>query len=87
LSGSIAARARSALGAGCDMVLHCNGKLDEMREVAAAVPLLAGAAAERADAALARRGQSVPGDVAAWRAEFACLMAQDWPAGARAVTA
>src|SRR6266550_8650688 len=87
LSGSIVARARSALGAGCDLVLHCNGKLDEMREIAAAVPLLAGAAAERADAALARRGQPVPGDVAAWRAEFACLMAQDWPAGARAVTA
>ena len=35
LSGSIAERTRASLAAGCDVVLHCNGKLDEMREVAA----------------------------------------------------
>src|SRR5947199_268926 len=37
LSGTLAERSRAALAAGCDIVLHCNGKLDEMREVAAAV--------------------------------------------------
>src|SRR4029078_9080919 len=36
LSGSIAERARASLRAGCDLVLHCNGQMDEMREVAAA---------------------------------------------------
>ncbi|HEY1411582.1 MAG TPA: beta-N-acetylhexosaminidase, partial [Rhodopila sp.] len=34
LAGSIAERTRAILAAGCDIVLHCNGKLDEMREVA-----------------------------------------------------
>jgi beta-N-acetylhexosaminidase len=34
LAGSIAERTRADRRAGCDMVLHCNGKLDEMREVA-----------------------------------------------------
>src|SRR4051812_26153821 len=35
LSGSIAERTKAALTAGCDVVLHCNGKLEEMRAVAA----------------------------------------------------
>ena len=35
LSGTIAERSRAALGAGCDVVLHCNGELEEMDEVAA----------------------------------------------------
>lgn len=35
LSGSFEERARAALDAGCDVVLHCNGDLDEMRGVAA----------------------------------------------------
>ena len=47
LSGSIAERARASLAAGCDLVLHCNGKLDEMRQVAAQAPELAGEAARR----------------------------------------
>ena len=59
LSGSLAERARAALAAGCDIVLHCNGTLDEMRAVAGAAPLLAGAAARRAEAAL--RGAATPG--------------------------
>ena len=28
LAGSIAERTRAIVNAGCDMVLHCNGKLD-----------------------------------------------------------
>ena len=42
LSGSIAERTRAAFAAGCDVVLHCNGRLDEMVEVAAATPELSG---------------------------------------------
>ncbi|MGZ8408658.1 MAG: beta-N-acetylhexosaminidase [Hyphomicrobium sp.] len=38
LGGSVDARASAALGAGCDIVLHCNGALTEMEAVAAACP-------------------------------------------------
>jgi beta-N-acetylhexosaminidase len=33
LGGSLADRTRRALAAGCDIALHCNGRMDEMREV------------------------------------------------------
>ena len=54
LSGSLRERAEAALDAGCDVVLHCNGDLDEMRQVAEGVGRLKGKAATRAQAALAR---------------------------------
>jgi beta-N-acetylhexosaminidase len=54
LSGSLAERTRAAFAAGCDMVLHCNGRLDEMEAVASDSPELAGEAGRRAAAALAR---------------------------------
>jgi beta-N-acetylhexosaminidase len=75
LSGTLAERSRAALRAGCDVVLHCNGKLDEMRAVAGESPLLAGDAARRADAALAARRKPADFDVAAAREQFATLMA------------
>ncbi len=37
LSGSLGERARAAMDAGCDLALHCNGKMQEMAEVAMAV--------------------------------------------------
>jgi beta-N-acetylhexosaminidase len=55
LSGSIAERTHAAIASGCDVILHCNGELDEMHAVAEAVPVLSGRAAVRADRALARR--------------------------------
>jgi beta-N-acetylhexosaminidase len=75
LAGSVEQRARKAIGAGCDLVLHCNGELAEMRAVAAAVPVLEGAAAARAQAALARRTRGPERDIAALRAEWRVLMA------------
>ena len=74
LSGSIAERTRAAIAAGCDVVLHCNGKLDEMRAVAGEAPELAGAAARRAAAALAVRKSPSGIDLAAARREFAAMM-------------
>lgn len=38
LSGSVGLRAAASIEAGCDLVLHCNGNMTEMREIAAAVP-------------------------------------------------
>jgi len=75
LSGSIGERTRAAFAAGCDVVLHCNGKLDEMQAVAAAAPKLEGAAARRAAAALKARGAPDKIDLAAARKEFAALLA------------
>ena len=53
LKGTLGERAAAALAAGCDIALHCNGKLDEARATADAAPPLAGRAAERAARALA----------------------------------
>ena len=84
LSGPIEARSRAALLAGCDVILHCNGKLAEMQAVASAVPVLAGAAAARAEAALGQRGQIARDDLVGLRAEWAALLAA--PAGRRRAT-
>ena len=53
LSGTFRERAEAAFAAGCDMVLHCNGDMDEMVAVAEAAPVLAGEPLRRAEAALA----------------------------------
>jgi beta-N-acetylhexosaminidase len=74
LSGSIEVRARSAITAGCDVILHCNGELAEMQAVASAVPVLTGEAAARTDAALGRRAKVRKEDLAALRAEWAALV-------------
>ncbi|MGI3184959.1 glycoside hydrolase family 3 N-terminal domain-containing protein [Nioella aestuarii] len=55
LPGGIAARAAGAIAAGCDVVLHCNGKPEEMAEVAAAAGRLGEAASKRLERALGRR--------------------------------
>ena len=78
LSGSVDERAKAAIAAGCDVVLHCNGKMAEMLAVAAEAPQLAGEAARRATAALAMRKTAAPIDVATRRAEFFNLMAGAW---------
>ncbi|MEI9929457.1 MAG: segregation/condensation protein A [Rhizomicrobium sp.] len=53
LSGPISARAKAALFAGCDVVLHCNGNMTEMRDVAEEAKPLDGVALRRAEHALA----------------------------------
>ena len=70
LSGSIAERTRAIFAAGCDVVLHCNGKLDEMREVAAETPELSDKALQRARMALASRKPPQPYDRLAARAQL-----------------
>ena len=82
LAGSIAERTRAIFAAGCDMVLHCNGKLEEMREVAAETPELSGTALDRARRALASRRVPQPFDRATARAELDALMAKVGKTGA-----
>jgi beta-N-acetylhexosaminidase len=59
LDGPLSVRAKAAQFAGCDLVLHCNGNMDEMKEVALEVKDLSGEAARRSEHALA---QLVPPD-------------------------
>ncbi|MDP3802353.1 beta-N-acetylhexosaminidase [Brevundimonas sp.] len=76
LSGSLEERAEASLAAGCDVVLHCNGDLDEMRQVAGGVGKLKGKAGKRAAAALARIvGEPEPLDEREARDRFAALLA------------
>lgn len=45
--GHAAERTNMALKAGCDIVLHCNGKMDEMRNIANKTPKMTGRAVKR----------------------------------------
>jgi beta-N-acetylhexosaminidase len=76
LSGSIADRTRASLAAGCDVALHCNGQMDEMRAVASEAPVLGGEALKRAERALAACKPPQPFDRDAGRAELDELIAQ-----------
>jgi beta-N-acetylhexosaminidase len=75
LTGTIGERSCAALAAGCDLVLHCNGRLDEMRDVASAAQRLDGDAARRCAAALRLRRPPAAIDPEAMRAEFSATMA------------
>jgi beta-N-acetylhexosaminidase len=77
LSGSIAERSKASFAAGCDVVLHCNGKLDEMRAVASASPELSGQAKVRAERALAQRRTPEAIDIEEARRAFAAMIAGD----------
>ena len=76
LQGSIAERTEAAFSAGCDIILHCNGKLEEMRAVASASPALAGEAEQRTRRAVAMRHAPRLFDRAAGRKELDGLLAQ-----------
>jgi beta-N-acetylhexosaminidase len=76
LSGSFRERAEASFAAGCDMALHCNGKLDEMIPVAEASPVLAGDPLRRASSALQRiRHEPEPFDPVDARARLEAALA------------
>jgi beta-N-acetylhexosaminidase len=54
LDGPLSVRAKAAQFAGCDLVLHCNGNMEEMKDVAAEVKDLTGEAARRSEHALSQ---------------------------------
>jgi beta-N-acetylhexosaminidase len=74
LSGDYSERAASIYAAGCDLVLHCSGRTEEMRKIGGAAPALGGKSRERATRALASRRNPLPLDEAEARAEYAALL-------------
>lgn len=75
LSGDFGVRTRSALAAGCDIVLHCNGDMAEMKAIAKAAPALAGEAKTRAARALNALDKGAGAEYATLRQEFEGLIA------------
>ena len=74
LEGPLNTRTKSALFAGCDIALHCNGKLDEMIQVAREAKELAGASRDRADKALAQLHTPAALDVGAAEARLSEML-------------
>ena len=81
LSGTLAERCRASLAAGCDIALHCNGDMAEMKAVASGARPLAGKAAARAAAALARLPRAIePFDADEARTRFDAAFQGRWAA-------
>ncbi|MCB1384915.1 MAG: beta-N-acetylhexosaminidase [Nitratireductor sp.] len=74
LDGDLAHRAEASIAAGCDVILHCNGDMREMEEIAAICPVLDGRALERAGRAEAMLGGGDEIDVDAARARYRDLL-------------
>ncbi|MEM9317890.1 MAG: glycoside hydrolase family 3 N-terminal domain-containing protein [Pseudomonadota bacterium] len=75
LPGELATRCEGAIAAGCDLILHCNGRMTEMPAVVGAAGTLQPGAEARAEAALAERRPPDPLDIEAAEAEFEALLA------------
>lgn len=74
LSGPLAERSKAALAAGCDVILHCNGDMADMVEVAEASGRMSPAAQARADGALTWRRPPEPHDIKAMEDELDALL-------------
>ena len=74
LTGDLASLSRDALGAGCDVILHCNGTLEERQTVAEASGEMNDAAQRRAIAALNARKSPDEIDISAYDAELKALL-------------
>lgn len=75
LSGTVAERGLAAIRAGCDVVLHSNGRMDEMDALVEAVGAMSDEAALRGKAALAFRQTPAPVDISDLAAQFEALLA------------
>jgi len=75
LRGNFSDLARDSLAAGCDIVLHCNGDMTEMRQVAAGAAPLSERGKRRYEQGQARLAAVSPIETAALRDELARLIA------------
>jgi len=89
LAGTMTDKTLACLKAGCDAVLHCNGKMNEMKEIAAAALPLSDisferyASAERARLACKNKVPLSAGEKEALHGRLSCLIRHDkfckWP--------
>ncbi len=76
LHGSIAERAEATLAAGCDLALHCNGKMDEMKMLSEVVGEITPLTMERLSRSAVQRGRPpTPGESQLLQARLDALMA------------
>ena len=76
LKGSATERVNAAIAAGCDLILHCSREIDEMKEIAAVVPMLSGKALERTERALSMLKAPKPFAVADAQARVDAALSQ-----------
>jgi len=76
LAGDVAERASKALAAGCDLILHCNGEMAEMRALADVVPEIKGAARSRTQLAMKENKIAELPEREGLKARFAAAIAQ-----------
>ncbi|MCI4661539.1 MAG: beta-N-acetylhexosaminidase [Neomegalonema sp.] len=74
LSGPMSTRTRASLDAGCDLALHCNGEMSEMRAVIDAAGTMMPQSLARANFALAQRRGGAPLDRNGTERAYADLM-------------
>jgi beta-N-acetylhexosaminidase len=74
LDGPLSLRAKTALFAGCDLALHCNGDMGEMKDVAAEAGALEGLSLKRSEQALSHLSVPDGFDPAAAGARLSQLM-------------
>ena len=73
LDGDVVTRAQASWAAGCDVVLHCNGKMDEMTALANASPGFSIPSQRRVHTVLQNRPQAQNIDISAVKLEFETL--------------
>jgi beta-N-acetylhexosaminidase len=74
LHGDLGKLSRSAIDAGCDVVLHCNGTLEERKRVADAAGRMGPQAQKRAEAVIAARNAPDEIDIEALDSELEALL-------------
>ncbi len=75
LPGAIHSRASAAKAAGCDVILHCNGDLTEMKAVAKSAGVLTPTSQKRLARALQTQRKPIDLDIATAEAELDALLA------------
>lgn len=76
MEGDFTQRTRDTLAAGCDVVLHCNGRMDEMLAIARALVPLTGKSLTRSEKAMRVAGKEKPLTIQEARSERDALIAQ-----------